>query len=351
MKKPLSLLLALMLLALPALSGCQRDKNDPLARYEVEEITVSVDAGEGYPLIGRITMPKKAGGSPLPAIVLIHGSGPNDKDSTIGANAPLRDLAFGLAERGVAVLRYDKRTYSHGAAMVARGGPITLDDEVFADALAAVGLLKSRDDIDKGRVFILGHSMGGGLLSHINSLGVGCAGYIIMAGTSRPLWQLSAQQNLLIADEYEQKGDKDYAEKIRLFVKNERQKASLLDLISHEDALALGGTIFGMPPAYLWQFGKIDSIGLHLSDGLPVLVLQGESDRQVTMEDFELWKEGLSSHPNAAFASYPGLNHLFGAYEGQQTAFSDMVSVEYGQKTPIPEQVIDDIAGWVNGLP
>ena len=95
------------------------------------------------------------------------------------------------------------------------------------------------------------------------------------------------------------------------------------------------------------KFTQIDALALHLADGKPVLVLQGEKDRQVGMKDFQLWQEGLASHPKASFISYPDLNHLFGAYVGEPIPFSQMVTKEYAQKTPVAPQVLDDIADWL----
>ena len=70
-----------------------------------------------WALPATLTMP--AGTGPLPAVVLVHGSGPDDRDETVGANKPFKDLAAGLASRGIAVLRYDKRTKVHGAKVKA----------------------------------------------------------------------------------------------------------------------------------------------------------------------------------------------------------------------------------------
>ena len=71
-----------------------------------------------WTLPGTLSMPK--GNGPFPAVVLVAGSGPQDRDGTIGPNAPLRDLAWGLASNGIAVLRYDKRTKAHGTEMAAQ---------------------------------------------------------------------------------------------------------------------------------------------------------------------------------------------------------------------------------------
>lgn len=312
------------------------------------EIPVTVDSGEGYPLDGILTMPRNE--SPKAAIVLVHGSGASNMNEAVGANAPFQDLAHGLAKEGIATLRYDKRTYTHGAKMAESAdiAKLTIDEETAFDALAAVKLLQATEGIDPAQVYLLGHSMGGGLLSYINSLGADCAGYIIMAGTPRNLWELSADQNLLVADEVEAGGDADTAAQIRDFVETEAQKGRALVTMSDEDALEQNSAIFGISAWYLRKFDQIDAAALHLADAKPVLVLQGEADRQVTMMDFELWIEAFATHPDATFASFPGLNHPFGAYEGDAVPFTQMVAVEYAQRTPVPEDVIQTIAGWIS---
>jgi fermentation-respiration switch protein FrsA (DUF1100 family) len=308
---------------------------------DIAETDITVDSGEGYPLAGKLTLPRNQ--KPRAAVVLLHGSGPNTMDESVGANAPFRDIAYGLAARGIAVLRYDKRTLTYAAQMNGKGANnITIGEEVAFDALAAVKLLKEREETGGCRVYLLGHSLSGGLLAYINSLGAGADGYIMMAGTPRNLFELSAEQNLLIADELEQSGDIAKAEEVRGFVENERQRAALLPGMKADDIL------FGMPAPYLQNLGEINAVALHLEDGLPVLILQGESDRQVTMKDFALWRKGLAAHPNAAFISYPGLNHLFGHYKGGAAPFSKLVTVEYAQNTPVATAVLDDIEDWLS---
>jgi len=153
------------------------------------EEAVTVGVGE-WALPGTLSMPT---GPVAAAVVLVHGSGPNNRDETIGANAPFRDLAWGLAERYIAVLRYDKRTYVHAAKM-AGNATMTVREETTADALLAVALLRRHERIDPKKVFVIGHSLGGLLAPRIAAEDASLAGLIIMAGSTRPLLDSAREQ-------------------------------------------------------------------------------------------------------------------------------------------------------------
>ena len=121
------------------------------------EVTIDAGGSGEWSLPGTLTVP--AGAGPFPAVVLVHGSGPNDRDETVEASKPFRDLAWGLASRGVAVLRYEKRTRQY-AAKVAAMKSFTVQQETVDDAVAAAALLRHTQGIDPKRVFVLGHSLG-----------------------------------------------------------------------------------------------------------------------------------------------------------------------------------------------
>jgi len=94
-----------------------------------------------------------------PVAILVHGSGPGDRDESVGANRPLRDLAVGLASHGIAVLRYEKRTKVYPEDFLAVKAP-TVNDETIDDVDRAVDLLRSWTEVDAGRIIVVGHSLG-----------------------------------------------------------------------------------------------------------------------------------------------------------------------------------------------
>ncbi|HXX77724.1 MAG TPA: DUF3887 domain-containing protein, partial [Ktedonobacteraceae bacterium] len=146
------------------------------------EREVQIGKGE-WVLPGTLSVP--VGEGLFAAIVLVHGSGPQDRDETIGPNKPFRDIAWGLASQGVVVLRYDKRTKVYPQQMRELPGTLTVKEEVIDDALAAVSLLRSIPEVDSQRIVVLGHSLGGYVLPRIGVADRGIAGLIVLAGLCR----------------------------------------------------------------------------------------------------------------------------------------------------------------------
>ena len=131
------------------------DDDDKVAGFFIVDHVEPPEAGrevelslgdDGRNIPATLTLP--SGDGPFPAVVLIHGSGPMDRDGTIGPNKPYRDLAWGLAERGVATLRYDKRSFARPEDLLALGQNLTVQQEVIDDARLALALLRERDEID-----------------------------------------------------------------------------------------------------------------------------------------------------------------------------------------------------------
>ncbi|MCJ7711735.1 MAG: DUF3887 domain-containing protein, partial [Chloroflexi bacterium] len=169
---------------------------DPEAFTETE---VTVGAAP-WALPGTLSMPR--GDGPFPALVLVAGSGPQDRDETIGPNKPLRDVAWGLASSGIAVLRYEKRTKAHGAEMAVLAARLTVREETTDDAIAAVDLLRGTKGIDPERVFLAGHSLGGYLAPRIAAAAPGrLAGIALLEANASPLQRLIADQLAYLASD------------------------------------------------------------------------------------------------------------------------------------------------------
>lgn len=298
--------------------------------FEERDVTIG-DAPWALP--GKLTVPKRAG--PFAAVVLVHGSGPNDEDETIGANKPFKDLAWGLATRGIAVLRYVKRTRKYPRDMMAIAN-LTVKEETVEDAVHAAELLAKHPEIDPQRIYIAGDSLGATLAPRIASGNKPLAGIILLAGSTRPMEELVVEQVRYLAgldgkiSEAEQK-QIDAAEQFAREVRSP-------ELTATQQVKMLGTVI---PGSYFLDLRNYHPREAAAALPIPILVLQGERDYQVQMADFEGWKKALGSRPNATFKSYPPLNHLFIAGTGPGSP------AEYAQPGHVSDEVIQDIADWI----
>jgi dienelactone hydrolase len=269
-------------------------------------------------------------------VVLVHGSGPNDRDETILANKPFRDLAWGLASRGIAVLRYEKRTKEHGAKFVATVlSQLTVKEETIDDALSAVAQLRATDGIDPKRIFVLGHSLGGTVAPRIGQADPNLAGLIILAGATRPLEDLMVEQTRYLLSLESKPSEEDQANVKELLLEVAKVKK-----LTAADASS-SSLLLNAPPGYWLDLREHDPLAAVKTLPQPLLILQGGRDYQVTVADYEGWKKALDSRPGVTFKLYPDLNHLFMAGEGKSTP------AEYEHPGHVAESVITDIAEWI----
>ncbi|GAB6107037.1 alpha/beta fold hydrolase [Fusibacter bizertensis] len=289
---------------------------------------------EAFKITGTLSMPTQGKG-PFPVVVLVHGSGPNDRNESIYGNKPFKDIAEGLIKQGVAVLRYDKRTFTYleklsDPALVA---DFTIYDEVIDDAKYAVEFLKSQEGIDAKNIFVLGHSLGGNQVPRIAEGNADVAGIVVLAGNVTPLQQLILKQYeyLLGLDGSISESDQKQLDSIK----------AAADLIS-SDKMTLDTDMndtLGLAPKYWMDIRDYNPITVASSLNKPILVLQGARDYQVTESEFELWKSGLGD--KATYKLYDDLNHLFMTGEGMSTPN------EYSSAGNVSQNVIEDIGAWI----
>ncbi|MEN3186953.1 MAG: alpha/beta fold hydrolase [Atribacterota bacterium] len=300
-------------------------------RFSEREITFGVPEWE---LPGTLTIPREKG--PFPAVVLVHGSGPNDRDETVMGNKPFRDIAWGLATQGVATLRYDKRTYVYG--MKISSSPeisrFTVEEEVITDTLQALQFLSRQPEIDPEKVFLFGHSLGGYLAPEIAFRDGKLKGIILCAAPARPLHQLIPEQmeyvfsldGVLASDETQQ------LKAIQKAVEGINQRIFAPEEIVTE----LGGHAI-----YFYSLMDINPLKSAQKILVPILIIQGGRDYQVTEKDWNLWKETLVSKLAVSFQCYPSLNHLLCPGKGTPSP------QEYETPNHVDGNLVQDIAEWI----
>ena len=278
---------------------------------------------------------------PVPAVVFVHGSGSSNMDEKVGQLTPFKDLAEGLANKGIASIRYDKRSFAHGLKMVRdKSTIITVKEETIDDAILATELLKKDSRIDSHNIFIIGHSMGGMLAPRIDSEGGKYKGLIIMAGTPRKLEDVMLEQNEDVLNST--KGLVNWI--VRKQVAKLSGLFSGLYELSDEEAKkkkVMGGTTL----YYFKEMGEHSVADYLATTKKPMLIVQGEKDFQVSVEkDFNEYKRLLNDKTNVEFRLYENLNHAFVNY-----LYSDILKAkqEYNTERHIGEEVISDIADWI----
>ncbi len=298
--------------------------------------SIIVGAGSDYPLNGLLTFPDNLE-KPVPAVVMVHGSGPSNMDEKVMRLTPFRDLAEGLARHGIASLRYDKRTFAHARRM-AKAGTLTVKEETIDDALLAAELLKKDARVDPDGIFLLGHSMGAMLAPRIDAEGADVKGMILMAATPYRLEEVVLRQLRQAA------GNSVMGRIVGLEHLIYAKKFSGLYEMPDEEAKKkkFAGNL---SLYYFKEMGQKTTAAYLAESRKPVLILQGEKDFQVlAQDDFKKLRELLADRENTVFRLYPALNHLFvpAVYNSILKAAKD-----YGIERHIGEDVIRDIASFI----
>jgi fermentation-respiration switch protein FrsA (DUF1100 family) len=296
--------------------------------FRERAVTIGKDPWE---LGGTLTIP--AGKGPFPALILIHGPGPNDRDESMRANKVFADIAEGLSSRGIAVLRYDKRTLIYARQM--SQSEFTLREETIDDALSAAAFMRLQPEINPARVYVLGHSLGGYAAPRIALEDGKLAGVIFLAANARPIEELVLEQTEYLASAGALSPDEAQRRLENLKVETQKLKAL-------EPGGANPPVVMGLPSAWLLDVRNYDPAAQAARLSIPLLFLQGGRDFQVSMKDFDKWKSALADHANAKFRSYPDLNHLFISGKAKS------VPAEYLIPGNVSPEVVGDIAAWIS---
>ncbi len=275
------------------------------------------------------------GSGPFPALILVHGSGPNDRDETIGPNKPFKDIAQGLATQGIIVLRYDKRTKVYPAEC-AEAPDFTPQEEVIDDALAAITYLHNNSYVNSSQIFLLGHSLGAMMAPNIAVQTSALKGLIMLAAPGRSFEDLILAQYTYLA------------ELDGIIDENERtQLESVAQLVEKIKSLNISTDeyVFNTPYSYWEYLSTYDAVKTTENLSIPILILQGKRDYQVTYEDdFIIWQEAFHTSTSVSLQSYETLNHLFISGTGKPT------NTEYNDAGNVDGIVITDIVSWIKNI-
>lgn len=318
------------------------DKNNRIAGIHYVYNRIYEDMGDSEtlimfggenPLSGSLAVP---GSDELsPAVIIVHGSGPSDRNGAVGGNAVYLDLARQLYDYGIASLRYDKRTYAYRNMPEGYYNNITVWQETIDDVVEAFNFLKVQNGIDPNQIYIVGHSLSGYLMPRIANEIPDAAGFVMLAPSASHLEDLIVMQTEYINNlDGKVTGEEDRAlediKTIRSRIKNLKPNSGYSST-----------ELFFAPESYWLDLADYNPIIEMQKEDRPILVIQGGRDYQVDKSEFELWKKGLGENENAKFILLPYLNHMFAYGEGHSSP------EEYQKLSAVDSEVGKTISNFI----
>ncbi|WP_063000673.1 alpha/beta hydrolase family protein [Nocardia mikamii] len=305
------------------------------AAFDEEEIDLATAAG---PVPGTVSVPRR-GATPRPAVVLLGGGGPFDRDGTAGANKTMKDIAWGLATGGVIVLRFDKPSHLEAA----RGGnwaeiPPTAD--YVPPAVAAVRALRARADVDPRRIFVLGHSMGGRYAPRVAVAEPTIAGLILLSADTQPMQRAAvrvARYLMTVAPESARAMLPDPEELLAQAERVERADLS--------ESTPAGELPLGLAAGTWLDLREYDPVATAITVRKPMFIAQGGRDYQVTVvDDLAGWDRGLGDRDDVDIRVYESDDHMF--FTGSGTSRPS----DYAAPQHVDGAVVADIAVWMTAV-
>jgi pimeloyl-ACP methyl ester carboxylesterase len=302
---------------------------------EFTEYSITIGS---YELYGRLIMPQGAQNPPV--AILIHGSGQGNYNSAFGGMAFFYDIAQGLAEQGIASIRFNKRHRQHP--------PLPPDATIFTETIYDVhyAIDFARDHTGLGEIFLIGFSQGGIVAPHIAYGRPEVAGIVSLAGSPRNFIDIIASQSGHLHYRAEALGlpipsfiPADFILRWVMAVDEE----AMPDAFSTFNNIALA---LGFPISFLRSMEGLSVHDIIDQVQIPFLILQGEKDLQVfAAYDFVAWQDMLYNRENVTFILYEGLNHFFAPHV-EELGFN-----QFRANVNVDAQVINDIANWILNLP
>jgi uncharacterized protein len=338
-----------------------RRPQNPAKPYPYEEVQAAYENKKaGIKLAGTLTLPRSKG--PFPAVILITGSGPQDRDETILGHKPFLVLADYLTRRGIAVLRVDDRGVGGSTGNVREATSAHFADDV----LAGIELLKARHEINPREIGLIGHSEGGIIAPLVASRSPDVAFIVMLAGTGLPgdevlYLQAAALLRVAGADQKMLERQKAFQQRVFTVVRQEKGEAAeqKLRAAMKEAPEAVGsddkkqateampmleGQVQMVLTPWFRHFLDYDPRPALRKTKCPVLALNGEKDLQVDPKiNLKAIEEALKEGGNRDITvrELPNLNHLF------QTCKTGAVSEYSAIEETVAPLALETIAEWI----
>jgi uncharacterized protein len=321
-----------------SLAGFGEAWKQPSYSIDCRSRSEDLQLGSKYKVSGLLTLPEHPG--LYPVVILLAGSGPCDRDSTVGAKKPFADLALGLAASGVASIRFDKVTLTHGSRLN-NSTSITLTDEYMDQALDAIFVALNHVEIDKDSIYVLGHSLGGIVAPRMALTNSSVRGCIVMAGPVDPIYRAYIRQLRYLGSLSGELSDAAKQAIEEAVSAADRADSPELNLRTKASTLP-----FGLPASYWLDCREFLPTNTLVGFKKPIFVLQGSRDYQVSpLDDYSKWVSALEQNENAKLRLYDKLDHTFCAGKDASTP------ADYDVAGNVEEAVVRDIAQWIQSSP
>ena len=324
--------------------------------YISEDVTFKNNIDD-VTLSGTLSLPDNNG--KFPAVILVTGSGPQNRDQEIAGHKPFLVISDYLVKKGIAVLRYDDRGFGKSS-----GDFSSADSFDFAqDAIAAVNFLKNRNQIDSNKIGVIGHSEGGLIAPIASNISESINFMVLMAAPSSSgdkilLDQIRLQKNFTGLSETELETELKTSKKVFDIIKNTRNEVKMIEKLKsylkesiNKNEIPSHMTIDefveiqskAMTSKWMQFFLKHNPVDELKKIEVPVLAINGTKDVQVSFSHLDNIKDAItkSGNSNVTIKAFEGLNHLFQKCE--TGAISEYIKIEQ----TISPKVLETMSNWI----